>query len=712
MKKFIPLITLPLLAHSPLFACCSYEYEGMLINTGEQLLSRPEGIFSIEVGKLAPKAEFPRKTTLISGSYAYNKVVGVNESEAWAGLLEAHLRKENKPQETIRLTVEAYRAYRQSDPKKERPAIPDGLPAGFAAYETGAALWHEKDFTGAAGTWARLLTLPAGERSPVEAATHLMLAKHFLTLKDEAATKRHIEALRACVRAGAPDPVGYAAYSYQLERHLARDNWEVLENLLVQAGAEMDSEFIEFHLRRHCTALLAEAPKEETGALVEKFRNSMRDHPRVRRLIGAYLVSVGGLGSASNLHRASMANWIRLLDGIPGPLEEYSKIAASSYSFGEYKMAEKFVSRAPVEDPLAALVASRLSLRQGSPDSAAKSLSTAVPENRILFSPREGRYTGRPYKHPRFSPGFAEEADSGEFTSDYGEQYYLAATHLSRAAGELGVLRLLQGNHAAALDLFLRAGLDRDAAVVAERFLKTEELIAIADKPRTVIPYKGGEEIEAPWHRYLRSILARRLMREGRPDEAAGYFDDEERKTFDRYRELSRTGYDSSAAPEARANAFLEASELIADHGTVLFKSVTGPLQANRKFFDPDMSADSGIYREESTEAGRIRARIGEGTVHPLPEIRDRIMRFRAGELALYAASLLPNNNDTSAYMLWRAGERHAVAGDERSADVFYKLICLRHPETTIGKAALKKRWFPYEGDEKSPAKRNPPGGK
>jgi hypothetical protein len=68
--------------------------------------------------------------------------------------------------------------------------------------------------------------------------------------------------------------------------------------------------------------------------------------------------------------------------------------------------------------------------------------------------------------------------------------------------------------------------------------------------------------------------------------------------------------------------------------------------------------------------------------------------RYRAAELAWWAASLLPNESEETARILHTAGG-WLKARDPQAANPFYQALVLRCGGTELGRAAAKVRWFP-----------------
>lgn len=72
--------------------------------------------------------------------------------------------------------------------------------------------------------------------------------------------------------------------------------------------------------------------------------------------------------------------------------------------------------------------------------------------------------------------------------------------------------------------------------------------------------------------------------------------------------------------------------------------------------------------------------------------------RYRAAELAWWAASLMPNDSDETARILATAGnwiKRRAP----KEANKFYQALVIRCGNTDLGRIATERNWLPDEGD-------------
>ncbi len=174
----------------------------------------------------------------------------------------------------------------------------------------------------------------------------------------------------------------------------------------------------------------------------------------------------------------------------------------------------------------------------------------------------------------------------------------------------------------------------------------------------------------------IRYALARRLLRESHPTKARDFFPKDLLPIFDAYASEMRTGYNFDLSDEERAHGFWNASMIVRANGDALFANFSSLEDIEQREF----ASDDERARVESC---RVRETVAT-------------MRLRAATLALYSASLLPNNDERTARILVTAGE-WLKARDAASADAFYKLLAIRCPKTEIGKQCIELHWFPPE---------------
>lgn len=693
MKIFLTLALAPLFTVAPLSACGGSIYEGVLVSPG-MLLGTPETCFAAEIKKIgAAEFRFTKKS----------------ETDAFAEGLDAALTRGGTPADERAKLVAAYRIRRST-----HSPIPAGLPEAFVLFEKAGDAWRasagaQENPTPdgrygaslrARDLWSGVLAQPEKDRRELTAPALFMLARAELENPDRSVVRSAIEDLRRAVRDGAPDPAGYAAASYQLERHLANGEIEEVAVLLRLAAADAPGPRI-LELKRALRRLLDDRWYNKADRT-----EALRTHPEVRAAMAAYLAAQPpenfGDSADRNVSGKKSLAWIHDVLDLPGKLPEAGALAAVAYGRGDIALAQLLVARAEATDPLAALIASRILLRAGHPDQAAERLARSVPAMGMFYD-TTGYGNGGPIvenlainglpieyegpddiRAPNITPaslshdGFAEGATHHPVSLD------VSNAPVAMVALELGVLRLKQGRSAEALTLFLRTGHWRDAAVVAERYMSTEELLRFcADAPAWLLPENPPQAADkakanstnepiSP-RAYLRHVAGLRLMRENRFTEAGAYLPEKMRPVLRDYLAACQIAYDTKRPVNERVAAFTRAARLLDERGTGLFMSVSGPRSRSHRWSDPDATRDADLAPRDKLTS-------------PLPEQRDRVMRFRSGELRLLAASLLPNNDETSAALLNRAASAHERENDPESARLFRKLLHTRHPDTKVAR--------------------------
>lgn len=681
------------------FACAGGVFEGVLANPAGRT-APVETTFAVEIARLAGEPEF--------------RFVETGDTDPFAEALRATLARAGLAEADASKQVAAYADYRRAVRAKTAGAhTPADLPAAFRLYESGADAWRthlaaktddpakaETALRAAEANWGQLLALPESERRDLAVPTRFMLAQAALARPGNPGARAAVEALRTEVRAGAPDRAGLAAASYQLDRHLAADPWEVIEALM-RIHAAGGPEWQTRELKQRLRALLREpAPDAEQARL----------HPQARAAVAALIVSQPVYDSREpNPHET---RWIEFVENAVVHPVESPLLAAAAYRLGDYQGAERRLAHASPDDPLAALIAARLHLRRGKTAQAVDALARVVPKSGPYY--RSDRNAERSLSERTLSvTGYLplQGYDRNEilqapdiaaaFTDDYsweGDGITRAVLHdelalRATAAGELAALLLNTGDPARALDLFMGAALWRDAARVAELHLDTDRLIALVNA-RPAAPEITAQDQDAATRRpdpeaYLRYVLGRRLCREGRFDEAKPYFPRELRPALDRYVTTMRAGFDLSRTDRERAESMLAAARLLETDGEAIFLSVTGPRIRGGEIENIDF--------EENPKPFYLRdKRIGTPfPVAKLPLLRDRVMRIRAFELAMHALSLLPNDDAFAAETYARLGRHQTENRDHARASLCLEALRVRFPRTPQGEHALRTGRLP-----------------
>lgn len=369
-------------------------------------------------------------------------------------------------------------------------------------------------------------------------------------------------------------------------------------------------------------------------------------HTVLRDVITLYLAARGGPFQPAPPD-ASTTAWLQAVESLDDRgLEHADWLAWAAYQAGDFTHAARWLELSRRPSAAADWLRAKLLLRDGKLDEAAGLLAQAV------------HHFPRAQDWPCLSDAHFGEPGHRWTGSE-------PVTSFDQARGELAALQLDRGDYRDALDLLLRAGYWTDAAHVAERVMRVEDLMAFVE--------------QAPNPR-LQHLLARRLGRMGRHVEARRYLPGELQPQLD----------DLTAALAVRDAASLwRAAQIMRHHGMELIGTELAPdWHLHRGVFD------IGFDDEK---------RLAPATADVSPPARFHY-RYRAAELAWEAAQLMPDNSVETARVLCEAGS-WLKNRDPQAADRFYKALVRRCGRTEIGRQADQLRWFPQLDSRAQPDK-------
>jgi len=340
----------------------------------------------------------------------------------------------------------------------------------------------------------------------------------------------------------------------------------------------------------------------------------------------------------------------------PGaPLEDADRLAALAYHGGRYELAARFADAS--RSALAAWVQAKLALRRGDATRAAALYAQAL------------------------------HATQAQADDD------LSPDQRDRLAAEHGTMQLARGEFAAALAQWWAVGGHywEDLAYVAERVVTTDELKAFVDAHvpagLPVTPLIEDDEVVAhqpdPGGR-LRDLLARRLMRDGRMDEALRYFhapdprwrDPDLRRHAEDYRD-ALLDIDHAWTRIGRARYRFRAAVMLRRYGLDLVGYELAPdnqlmdADFEMPFSPPDTGPNHAapavpIVPVSPAELARLRATA------PHPDLRFHY-RYLAADLAAKAADDLPPRSQAFAAVLCRASAWTVRADDPGISSAYYR---------------------------------------
>jgi hypothetical protein len=381
--------------------------------------------------------------------------------------------------------------------------------------------------------------------------------------------------------------------------------------------------------------------------------------------------------------------WLAAVEGANvDVVQEADRLACAAYQAGEMELAERWVALTPTDSIIARWIRAKLLLRAGK-----------VPESAEPLG-----YVAR-----RF-PDAKERGSQGGF-------YYRAGMRLSvepiarTVRGELGLIYLGLSQYLEALSVLLSGGHWEDAAYVAERVLKVDELKEYVDSAWPPVE-SAGDDLDSEstsdnsrrsiWiGNRIRYLLARRLSRIGRLSEARPYYPPRLHLLFDIYARAVQRGDNTSLPNWERAIALWEAACIARYEGMELLGTEVEPdwFVYKGNYVRMPASDVRGVASSDELVPSTAdeRFRLKQNFV---PERRFHY-RYIAVEFAWQAADLLPDEWNETARVLCIAGSWLADK-EPQAADRFYKALVRRCGTTKLGKEADKLRWFPkVEVDER-----------
>lgn len=435
-------------------------------------------------------------------------------------------------------------------------------------------------------------------------------------------------------------------------------------------------------------------------------------------------------------------------------VQDADRVAALAYRVGRYDLAEALAKR--IDTHLAWWVRAKLAIRAGDMPRAAQAYARASGGFPAAGDPAAGEPAdGEPAAS---NPTIGDPAANRPTTSvsvagapadapvQRSRDDSIDAAGIARLKAEHGVLALSRGQYVEALDLLLHANAPdtdtetadaqerwplspywNDAAYVAERVLTVDELKRYVDQqvPASAAPATPPGLLQADdsqiysWTRQhpipdgdrLRSLLARRLVREGRVEQALAYFPQD---TDARYANLvyndgawrvalpnsRQKAADYGAAIRqagnawgrtARAQAWFAAARIARRDGLDIMGYEQAPdyavyggnytYGAGRNAESWGQQTDDGTRQTPQTPAQRAEAALpgplvtdGERQRYAASEARPNA-RFHyrqiAADHALQAAGQLPNRSQAFAAVLCQ-GTRYIIDDDPERASAMY----------------------------------------
>jgi len=591
----------------------------LLDNRAQSLAELPEGNFRFEISRLGQAIAGLKPVTEATRNPDYNY-----------DDLSSYVEQRNKA-EQLGLTppqlavVERLRALGDIAQVTAEAA---NLPAELRLYAIGAAAFNAGEHQLAVESFQQLLALPADQRRLRSTWAAYSLGRALFAVSTEAGSGDPVvlqnqarEAFRQAREmsiAGFSDPLELGVASLGEEARVAytADDWDSAIGLY--ASQSLQGSPVGYSSLLQLAGDLSAQPEERLNELLKA--------KAVQRLVAAYLLSRVGWWDGEE--PSGEKKLVQLLQAnARDNLEDADRLAAVSYQHGDFDGAKAFVQKA-ADTGLAWWVRAKLALRDGDKGAAAAAYAKAA----------------------QAFPN--DESWGNRRTPDWN---YETVQPKCRVEGESAILALQRGDYLQAFDQLYRGQGNYwyDAAAVAERVLTVDELKQYVDAnvpaPPELTQQDRDNYVSLSVAANLRNLLGRRLLREGRYDEAPAYFDNADLQgKASAYGQL-RQDAESKWWPTRRAEAYFNASVLARKSGMELLGYEMAP----------DYASLGGSYSLEPVEL-EVGPLVAQGELKrqqasaAQPDVRYHY-RFVATALASQAADYLPHTSQAFAAVLCKA---------------------------------------------------------
>jgi len=601
----------------------------LLDNRGQSLAELPEGNFRFEISRLGQAiAGLKNVSEVVDSSMDAPDYAAQRDNAELAGLTA----EQQALVQQLRTLTEAHQVEAQGT----------SLPTELRLYLAGAVAFSAGDHGLAADYFRKVLALPSDQRALRSTWAAYSLGRSLFAMSSETdatpdllmQSRKAFEQARQQSIDGFSDPLELGVASLGEEARVARTAGDWDSAIELYATQNLHGSAVGYTSLKLLMADLAAMPDAQLAAL-------LKGKP-VQQLVTASLIS--RLGWSFGDQPPNEQKLIKMLQSSTrGSLDNADRLAAVNYQQGDYASAKAFLEHAG-DGGLAWWLRAKLAMREGDKTAAAAAYAKAAQ-------------------------AFPQNESWGERrTPDWD---FETLQPKCRVEGESAILALQRGDYLQAFDQLYRSNdiYWFDAATVAERVLTVDELKHYVDTQVPAPPALTQQDLDnyvpLPVAAKLRNVLGRRLLREGRYDEAPAYFDSETLQHQAKwYGELLHDA-ESKWWPSKRAFAYYNAATLARFNGMELLGYE----------MSPDYATFGGNYSLESYEL-KVGPLVAEEEVKrqqasvAQPDQRYHY-RYVANALASRAADYLPHTSQAFAAVLcaatgWNTGQEEKSAFYQR----------------------------------------------
>lgn len=350
------------------------------------------------------------------------------------------------------------------------------------------------------------------------------------------------------------------------------------------------------------------------------------------------------------------------------------RLAVHCYFNNDLDGCRMLLPRIPEESLIRLYLEARFARRNGDTALAAEKLSRWLAVYR-----EQGKERKNPLSFiPDYSAGLTEYAGLSDEAIAFPEE----------VSGVLGAIRIQQEDFLEALYAFIAARSWYDAAFVAEFLLPTDTLVEYC-RNHTSADTKDGMQIR------LRDLLARKLMREYRVDEAREFFSAQCRPLYELYRSTVIAANDPARSRTERALALFQLGRILRQKGEILRGTELQPDQVMRHY--PELTQSDQFYRQP----GLYDFEKFDDLSYPWRltlEMATRRSALRRQAADCFARSaMLAEDPELKAAGLWTAGTclKNRTPSE---ANQYYQMLCDLE-DAPMSEETRRQRWFSWNAE-------------
>ncbi|MCE6977716.1 hypothetical protein EI534_09990 [Pseudomonas frederiksbergensis] len=601
----------------------------LLDNRGQSLAELPEGNFNFEISRLGHAIAGLKNVTAAT----HNPDDGYGDAPDYSDQRNTAEQAGLTPEQQA--LVQQLRSLTDAHQVEEQGV---SLPAEHSLYLAGAVAFNAGDHGLAAEYFQKVLALSADQRALRSTWAAYSLGRALFAMSSEtdagpdllAQSRKAFEKTRQLSIDGFSDPLELGVASLGEEARVARTAGDWDNAIELYATQNLHGSAVGYSSLKWLMTDLAAMPDDQLARLLKG--------KRVQQLVTASLISRQGWSFGDQ--PPSEQKLIKLLQtSTRGSLDNADRLAAVNYQQGDYASAKAFLEQAG-DGGLAWWLRAKLALRDGDKNAAAAAYAKAAQ-------------------------AFPQNESWGERrTPDWD---YETVQPKCRVDGESAILALQRGDYLQAFDQLYRSQSIYwyDAATVAERVLTLDELKQYVDTQVPAPPPLSQQDrdnyVPLSVAANLRNLLGRRLLREGRYEEAPAYFDNVDLQNKAKAYGQLRQEADAAWWPTKRAAALFNAASTARQWGMELLGYEMAP----------DYATFGGNYSLESREL-KVGPLVAEDEVQrqqasaAQPDERYHY-RYVATALASRAADNLPHTSQAFAAVLCAAAGWNTSVEEERA---------------------------------------------